>query len=121
MSYPTRHTIDVTTAADGTATVYSNALHGAIVGIQYVKAGSGGFSDGVDFDVTLETSGKVVWDEDNVNASKFLKGPVEPASLTSGSDSTLTELPIFVAGERLKFAITNGGATKTGQFIIITA
>lgn len=124
MSYASRETVSVTTAADGTATGYSSALTGKISTIFYVKPGSGSFSDGVDFTITAETTGQNIWTENNVNASTIRA----PRQATHGVDGVASlyaaaglavQAPIALAGERIKFAIASGGDTKNGQFIVV--
>ncbi len=114
-----RHCLDVTTDASGNATVYtSQPIVGAIIAISYVKAGSGGFDDTVDFAITLETTGQNIWTESNVTASKTVNTRV-PAAKADGTASTLTEVPVHAAHERLKIAIAQGGNAKTGKFIVV--
>lgn len=115
-----RHVISVTTAADGTAVAYSPVVTGAILTLAYVKTD---FADGVDFDVTLESTGEVIWDQDNVNASVIVR-PRTPIQDTAGVDATIDGTrklrePIVAARDRVKIAIANGGATKTGAFHVV--
>ncbi len=113
-----RHRLAVTTAADGSAVAYTPVVTGAILSITYTKPGAGGFTDGVDFDVTLEATGEVLWDQDNVNASKTLR-PVVAADLPTGAASILTERPIVAARDRVKVSIANGGDAKVGTFDVL--
>ena len=70
MGFAQRIRVDVTTASDGTATGYSASLNGLIDKIEYVKAVSGGFSDGVDFTITDENTGQGLWTQNDINAQK---------------------------------------------------
>lgn len=47
-------TVDVTTAADGSATKYSPRISGKIYSVSYLKTD---FADGVDFAITADRSG----------------------------------------------------------------
>src|SRR5687768_11760456 len=72
MSYAERHSVTVTTAADGSATAYlpsSGSMTGKISHLIYTKDGTTPFADGVDFVITSEATGQILWDEDNVNSS----------------------------------------------------
>lgn len=115
MAYAQAFTVPVTTASDGSATVFSPVVTGRIQQVQYIKDD---FADTVDFAITLEDTGQNVWTEANVTVTKTVN-PVTKADLETGTASTLTELGIYAAGERVEFAITNGGNTKTGSFQII--
>lgn len=119
MSYAQRQTVSVLTVADGSATVYSEPLTGKI-SLSYVKSD---FADGVDFNITLESSGQTVWNESNVNASAT-RAPRQATHSTAGVaatyDGTVAVLDkIAIAGDRIKFAITSGGDTKSGSFVIV--
>jgi len=122
--FPVRHTVTVTTIADGSATAYTtNPVRGRVLSIQYVKPVSGNFTDGVDFTITGETTGQGLWTETNVNASAQ-RAPRQPTHDNAGAAS------LFAAGgepaedyyvlvdERVKIVIASGGDTKTGTFHI---
>jgi hypothetical protein len=116
--YAERQTIPATTAADGSATVYSAVVTGRISSLRYVKAVSGNFDDGVGITVTGETTGIAVLVVANMNASATYR-PVAPASKAAdGTASTLTETPIVLVAERLKVVIASGGNVKTGSFYL---
>ena len=115
--------IDLTTAVGGAASAYTHALTGKIAQITYVKDGSNGFANGVDFDVTVETTGQVVWDQDNVNATATV-APRQPTHTTAGVaatlDGTVAALDkIALAEERLLISVANGGDGKAGRFVIV--
>ena len=113
--------VDVTTAADGSATAYSPRLSGKIDSLIYVKAD---FADGVDFTITTETAGEQVWVESNVNAAAVRRprAPVHsqvgvPALYATGGTAVLDK--IGVGNDRLKFVIAQGGNAKSGSFFIL--
>jgi len=117
--YSKRHAVALTTDADGDATGYTPVVNGRVLRVEYVKSD---FADGVDVDVTLESSGVVVWDEDNVNASKTIC-PREAVHGTDGAaasyaDGYPREEPIVVAAERVKIVVASGGDTKSGTFYV---
>lgn len=118
-----RHAVAVTTAADGSATAYTSTIvNGAVRSIQYVKTD---FDNGVDFAITLETTGQGLWTESNVNASA-IRCPRQPthdaigaASLYAAGGEPVEDF-IYAADERVKIVIAQGGNVKTGTFYITT-
>lgn len=115
--FAVRHRISVTTASDGSATVYSPApISGRIHAIIYSKVD---FADGVDFTITLEATGESLWTDTNVNASEAVY-PVVKANLgSSGAQSSILEVPIMAANDRVKFVIAQGGNVKSGVFWLV--
>lgn len=109
--------IAVTTAADGSATAYSPAgITGRIHAIVYTK---GDFADGVDFTITLEATGESLWTDTDVNASETVY-PVRAANLGgTGAASSLTEVPVIAANDRVKIQIAQGGNAKSGVFQLV--
>ena len=116
--YAERYVIPVTTASDGSATVYSPVFTGAIKTLRYVKTD---FADGVDFTITLEGTGEGVWAESNVNAAKTV-APRQPIHDLVGVASLYAalgegvETEIIAVKDRLKIIIAQGGNAKTGAF-----
>lgn len=115
--YAQRHRIDVATAADGSATVYTpDGITGRIQSITYVK---GNFDNGADFAITLEDTGESLWTQSDVNASATVY-PVQKANLGgTGVASTITEVPMVAANDRVKIVIAQGGNAKTGTFFVV--
>lgn len=118
--YVERHAVAVTTAADGSVISYTPVITGAVLSIQYVKTD---FADTVDFAITAETTAQGLWTEENVTAST-VRSPRQAthtaagvASLYAGGGSAVLS-PVYVAGERVKISITNGGDTKVGTFYV---
>lgn len=115
-----RFEVDVTTAADGSATAYSPYLSGYINDIQYVKTD---FADGVDFTITAEASGRTLWAESDVNAAA-VRAPRQPTHTTAGvaslyaSGGTAVNDKIALGRDRVKIVIASGGNVKTGSFVI---
>lgn len=124
MSYAQRHIVDVVTASDGSVTAYTPEITGKISHIKYVKDGTTPFADGVDFAITGEESGENIWTESNVNASKQV-APRQATHSVAGvaavyaaaGEAVLDRIPI--AKERVKIAVTNGGNTKLGRFVVV--
>lgn len=119
--YCQRHAVMVTTASDGSATAYTDkAVTGAVLSIQYVKTD---FTDGVDFAITAETTGQGLWTESNVNASAT-RCPRQPTHDAAGAASLYAatgepvEDYIYLANERVKFVLAQGGNAKSGTFYV---
>jgi len=106
-----------------TATAYSPYLSGYIESIEYVKAGSGGYSDGVDLTVTAAATGEAILSLTDMNAS-VVKRPRAATHSTAGvasvyaSGGTAVNDRIALARDRVKIAIAQGGNGKTGTFVI---
>lgn len=118
MNYAERHSVTLTTNGSGAATEYTTVLSGRVHMISYVKTD---FADGVDFTITLEATGESLWTDTNVNASEKVYPLVAGNLGATGAASVLTEVPIIAANDRVKIAVTSGGDTKTGTFIITIA
>lgn len=119
--YPVRHTVSITTASDGSATAYtSDIVRGAVLSIQYVKVD---FDNGVDFTITGETTGQGLWTDTNINASETVcpRQPVHDAvgaaSLYAAGGEPVEDY-IYLAGERVKIIIAQGGNVKSGTFYV---
>lgn len=122
MSFARRLTVAVTTASDGSATVYSDSIdYGLLSQVRYVKDGSNGFSDGSTFTITAEATGETLWTESAVNASAT-RAPRQATHSTAGAASlyasggTAVNDKIAIVNDRIKIVIASGGATKTGIF-----
>lgn len=121
MSFARRLTVAVTTASDGSATVYSDPIqYGSLSQIRYVKDGSNGFADGSTFTITAEGTGETLWTESSVNASAT-RAPRQATHSTAGAASLYASTfavndKIAIVNDRIKIVIASGGATKTGIF-----
>lgn len=119
-----RQDVPVTTDSEGAAVVYSERVTGRVLAIRYVKPGSGGFDNGVTFDVVSEATGEVIWDEDAVNASKSVYPRAQVHTVAGvaavlDADDTPMRDAIHLANDRVKFTIGSGGATKVGTFHLV--
>lgn len=116
-----RFSVAVTTASDGTATVYSPYLSGKLAAIHYVK---NNFADGVDFTITAEATGETLWTESNVNAAtvKMPRGGTHTtagvAQLYAAGGTAVNDL-IRLGRDRVKIVIAQGGNATSGAFILI--
>ncbi|GLR99207.1 MULTISPECIES: hypothetical protein [Bradyrhizobium] len=119
-----RYKVSVTTAADGTATTYTPRFDGKIHSIHYLKDGSNGYANGVDFTITAEATGENIWTESDVNAST-VRYPRAPTHSQAGVASlyaaggTAVQAPVGMASDRVKIALAQGGASKVGVFHVL--
>ncbi len=129
MSYARRFSTVVTTSTGGAATTYlapdDETVTGRLVNLIYTKPGSGAFSDGVDFTITSEATGQTLWTQLNVNASATV-APTQAAHSTAGVALTYNStepvtVPIWLAADRIKIVIANGGNTTSGTFTAVIA
>ena len=120
MSYTQRQTVAVTTAADGSATAYSDPVSGKVSQIRYVKTD---FADGSTITITAETTGENLWVQTGVNASATVAprqathSTAGVASLFAAAGTAVTD-KIALFSDRIKIAIASGGNTKTATFYI---
>jgi hypothetical protein len=115
-----RYAISITTDASGDATAYSEHITGPIRTIRYVKAD---FANGVDFTVTLETTGESVWTEADVNASAT-RAPRQATHSTAGAAAlyaaagTAVNDMIVAYRDRIKVVVAQGGNATTGTLYV---
>lgn len=122
MSFARRLTVSVTTAADGSATAYSDPIdYGQLSQVRYVK---NNFDDGSTITVTAEATGESLWVESSVNASatraprQATHSTAGVASLYAAAGTAVTD-KITIASDRIKVVIASGGNAKTGTFIFL--
>jgi hypothetical protein len=121
MSFVQRLTVSVTTAADGSATAYSDVVTGKLMQVRYVKTD---FDNGSTITITAEATGETLWTESNVNASAT-RAPRQATHSTAGAASLYAAGgeavlgQIGLAKDRIKIVIASGGNVKTGTFHFI--
>jgi hypothetical protein len=118
-----KHTVSVTSIADGSATAYSPYISGYIESIQYVKTD---YADGVDFTITAEATGETIWTEENVNAA-VIKHTRAATHSTAGAAALYAALGeavndrVALGRDRVKIVLAQAGNVKTGSFVITTS
>lgn len=123
MSRTRKHEVIVVSNGSQVGTGYSPYISGYIESIQYVKTD---YADGVDFTITAEATGETIWTESDVNAA-VIKHPRAGVHSTAGvaavyaSGGTAVTDRIALGRDRVKIAIAQAGATKTGTFVIIAS
>lgn len=118
--YAERHDVSITTATSGAATGFTPMVNGRIVAINYTLPTGSPLASTTDLTVTLEESGLAVMAATNITVSTTYY-PVKAATTTAGAASTLTEVPIYAANERVKLAIAQGGNTTNGTITVVVA
>lgn len=118
-----RYKVPITTAADGSATAYTQRLTGEVHSVQYVKDD---FADGVDITVTAEATGESIWTEANVNASavRYPRAPTHTqagAAALYAAGGVAVQDRIGVAADRIKIVIAQGGSAKNGVVHVLVA
>lgn len=119
-----KYEVNITTDADGDGVGYTPVCNGRVLAVSYIKPSSGGFADGVDFNITTEDSLQEVWDQDDVNASAIVV-PRQATHSTAGvaalyaAGGTAVNDYVFVADERIKITVASGGDGGVGKFIVM--
>lgn len=122
MSYVQRlAAVAVETAADGSATAYSEICTGKISTIRYVKTD---FADGSTITITSEATGETILSETGINASatrapRQATHSVAGAAALYAAGGAAVNDKIAVANDRIKIAVSGGGDTKRGTFHIV--
>lgn len=116
-----KYTIPVTTDGDGAATAYSEeAVTGRILQVRYVPGAQPIDTNG-DIDITLEDTGVVIANHDNIGTSAFTRCYRQPTHEEDGSEQEFAaglsvHEPVYASKERIKVVVANGAASKSGTF-----
>lgn len=112
--------IPVVSDGDQVATEYIGPFSGYLDSLQYLKASSGGYTDGVDFTITKESTGETIWTDTNINATEVVRPRVITQHTDGAANTTLViREPILFVNERIKIVLAQAGATKTGTFVAL--
>lgn len=115
-----KHTVTVASNGSQVGTGYTPYLSGFIESIEYVK---NNYTDGVDFTITSEATGETIWTESNVNAAAT-KRPRAATHSTAGvasvyaSGGAAVNDRVALGRDRVKIAIAQAGASKSGSFVV---
>ena len=125
MSFCSQHDADFTTDANGDATVYTGVVIGRVMDVRYDY---GDAATGGDFTITGEISGKAIFTLTNGGVADLSWRPRDEihTAAETGAGTAVTfdgtrkiYEPIWICNERIKIVVSNGGATKVGQFEFI--
>lgn len=119
-----RYTVTIATNGSGVGTGYTSGdVRGRIHSIQYVPSATVPYAATVDMTITGEDTGLAILSQTDVSAA-FTKAPRMPTHDTSGVASLYAaggepvEDHLVVSGERVKIAIAQGDASKSGTFYV---
>jgi hypothetical protein len=116
-----RHAVAITTDGSGNATAYTPNVNGRVLGVRYVK---NNFDNGVDFAITAEATGEAILTLTDQNASGSFY-PRVPTCDAAGAAAVYADggepvlAAVAVANDRIKIAVAQGGAAKTGTVHVI--
>ena len=107
--------VNVTTDGSGDGTGYGEAVAGTLYAVQLVD---GDFADGVDITLTCENEELSIplLVKADFNTDQMVYPRVLEALNTDGSDLSSHAMPLCFG--RPKAVVAQGGATKTGKFIL---
>jgi hypothetical protein len=119
-----KQTRSFTTAADGTATVYSGYVTGELYAIGITLDATTPPTNTVDITMTLDDTGEAVLTLTNV-AANAIYYPRVPVHDEAGAVATLDgtrkmRTPILLIADRIKCVVAQGGDTKTAVLTFIT-
>ncbi len=130
--YVNKSTVTATCNAGGNATAYTpEVVNGRILSIEYNVDGSNPYleptspTNGFDFTITTEVTTQNLWIETGITGAKTV-APRQSVNDTVGaatyyndaSDEPVVDF-IYVADERVKIVVANGGNATTGSFTIL--
>jgi hypothetical protein len=120
-----RHSLTLTVNASGAATVYSDkAVSGRVLQLRYVPDATTPLDTGADLTITGEDTGVAVATLSNIGTAAFTKVPrqathgVTGTALVYAGTDPVAE-PVYLAGERLKCVVAQGGVSMTGTLYVL--
>jgi hypothetical protein len=118
-----RFILTPTTDASGNATVYTPNTTGRVLGIAWVKPGSGGIT-GATFTITAEATGEAILTASSVSASASYYPRVPTVSTANAAAlyaaaGTAVNDHLYISNDRVKIVVASGGNTLTGTFHIL--
>ena len=118
MTFAKRLTVPFTTAADGSATVYSEVANGSVYSIRYKYTDA---DTGADFTITAEDTLQPIIVVTNAGTASIQWQPRLPVHDAAAAAITGGYAAPLIANERIKIVITGGGNVKSGTFEIVIA
>ncbi len=122
--FPIRHALDLTVDAAGAATVYTPVVNGRVLQLRYVPHASTPLDTNADVTITGEDTGVAIATLSNIGLSAFTKVPrqathgVTGTALVYAGSDPVTEPP-YIAGERIKVVVAQGGVSKVGTLHLL--
>src|SRR6185436_13795262 len=120
-----RHVLTLTVNASGAATVYtSKVVSGPVLQLRYIPDATTPLDTGADLTITGEDTGIAIATLSNIGTSAFTKLPrqathgITGTALVYASTDPVAEPP-YVAGERIKCVVAQGGVSLTGTLHLL--
>ncbi len=124
--YLERLALTLTTNASGDAVVYSDKdVAGRVLQMRYVPDGSAPLATGADLTITGETTGVAIATLADIGTSAFTRLPRQATHAADGTAAVFADAgepvlePVYIAGERIKVVVAQGGDTKTGTLHLV--
>lgn len=119
-----RYELTLTVNASGDATVYSpDVVRGRVLQLRYVPDGTSPLDTGADLTITGEVTGVAIATLTNIGTSAFTRVPRQAthgvtgtALVYAGTDAVAE--PVYLAGERVKVVVAQGGVSKIGTLYV---
>jgi hypothetical protein len=116
-----RLSLTLTVNASGDATVYSDKpVDGRVLQLRYVPDATVPLDIGADLTITGEDTGVAIATLTNIGTSGLTVVPRQATHTTAGAAALYAAAgvavleAVYVAGERLKVVVAQGGTSKTG-------
>lgn len=123
-------TVTVTTDSSGDGTGYISVGNGRVLSIHYTVTGTPFLeatspTNGFDFTITTEDTLQNLWVETGITAAKTVAPRQSVSDLVGAvtyyndeSDEPVVE-HVYIANERVKIVVANGGSVLTGDFTVL--
>jgi hypothetical protein len=118
-------TLALTVNASGAATVYSAAaVSGRVLQLRYVPHATTPLDTGADLTITGEDTGVAIATLGNIGTAAFTKvirqatHGITGVALVYASTDPVAE-PVYLAGERIKCVVAQGGVSMTGNLYVL--
>jgi hypothetical protein len=122
-----REILTLTVNASGAATVYSGRVTGRVLQLRYVPDATDPLDTGADLTITGEDTGVAIATITNIGTAALtwvIRQSTYPVANTAQGTAALYAAtfpvlePVYLAGERIKCVVANGGVSMTGQLHI---
>jgi hypothetical protein len=120
-----RQILTLTVNASGAATVYSARVTGRVLQVRYVPHASTPLDTGGDVTITGEDTGTAILTITNIGTAGVTYTPRQATHTVAGvaalyaAGGVAVLEPVYVAGERIKAVVADGGDAKTGTMHVL--
>jgi hypothetical protein len=119
-----REIVTLAVNGSGALTTYTGKVTGRVLQVSYVVDGTNPLDTGGDFTITTEDTAVPILTITNIGVASVSMAPRQ-ATVSVANAAALYAATfavndcVYVANERIKIVIANGGASKTGQLHIL--